>query len=393
MESYIELDIYKKILTVLKKKKNFKFKSIHLHEPYFDRADSKSLEKVINSSFVSTTGPLISVFEKNIAKFTGSKYAVCMINATAALHISMILLNIKKNDEVLIPSLNYIASTNAILYCGGVPHFVDVSEEDLGIDVKKLDLYLNKIAFIKNNQCLNKITKRKIKAIIPTHVFGNPMKIDSLKNICKKYNINLIEDASEALGSFYKKQHVGTFGDMGVISFNGNKIITTGSGGVLLTNQKNIALKALKLSKVSKENHLYDYYYKDIGYNYRMNNIAAALGIQQLKKIKKLVKAKRKLFQLYKKEFHGKKMYILEENKNCYSNYWLQTLILKNCNFKLRKKIIKFLIKKKIFVRPVWRLLHKLKHLKKYPRMDLEVSENLHSKIINLPSSPGIILN
>lgn len=156
-----------------------------------------------------------------------------MINATAALHISMILLNIKKNDEVLIPSLNYIASTNAILYCGGVPHFVDVSEEDLGIDVKKLDLYLNKIAFIKNNQCLNKITKRKIKAIIPTHVFGNPMKIDSLKNICKKYNINLIEDASEALGSFYKKQHVGTFGDMGVISFNGNKIITTGSGGLI----------------------------------------------------------------------------------------------------------------------------------------------------------------
>ncbi len=368
-------------------------KNLELHEPYFDTSETITLKKCIKNSEVSTSGTFTSDLEKIIKKKLKCKNVIATNSGTSALHLALLALNIRKNDEVLMPSLNYIASANACLYMGAIPHFVDVETKTLGVDVRKLDIYLKQITSLKKNKyCFNKKTKRKIKAIICLHTFGHPCEVDKIKRLAKKYNLFLIEDAAEALGSYYKKKHVGTFGDIGILSFNGNKIITTGGGGAVISNNRSIANKVFNLSTIYKKKHRWKYEYDSLGYNYRMPSLNAAVGIAQMKKLNYFIKKKRNLYKKYEKKISKNPYFnLFKEPKNCRSNYWLQTIILGKKNLKLRNMFINQSHALGIKVRPVWRPLHKSKYLKGMPKMKLETTLNLENRLINLPSSPSIL--
>ena len=371
-----------------KLKKSLKVNKANLHSPIFNKDEINELTKCISSTFVSTSGNYINLFEKKISKITGAKYVISIVNGTSALDLCIKALNIKKNTEILVPSLTFIAPVNSIIYNNCNPHFVDVNSDTLGVDYKKLETYLRENCYFKNNKLINKKTKRSISAIIPVHLFGHPVRIDKILNIAKKYNLFLIEDAAEALGSYFKNKHLGTFGNLGVISFNGNKIITTGGGGVILSNNKNLANKIKHLSTTAKKPHLWNYIHDEVGYNYRMPNINAALGCAQLKKLKKILILKRKLFYNYKNSFlDDEYVDVFKEPKESKSNYWFQTLILKN-KYRLHKEnLLKDLNESKYQSRPAWSLVHKLKKYNKFPKMDLKNCENLYSRIINIPSN------
>ena len=275
-----------------------------------------------------------------------------------------------------------------MLYNQATPHFIDSELKHFGVDAEKLDQYLKKNTYIKNNLCINRKTKKIIRALIVVHVFGHPAQITKLVRIAKKYKIKVLEDAAEALGSLYKGKQVGTFGDIGILSFNGNKIITTGVGGAILTNNKNFANLSRHISCTSKIKHEWEFIHDDIGYNYRLANLNASLGISQIKKLKKYIIQKKKLFI----KFNGllknsNEFYILNQPKNCRSNFWLQTLIIKKPTLLRKNNILRKFHDKKILARPVWKPLHKLKYLNKYPKMNLNNSEILENMIINLPSS------
>ena len=265
--------------------------------------------------------------------------------------------------------------------------------KDLGIDFKKLEIYLNKISKIKNNRCINKKTGKIISGIIPVHIFGHACDVESLARIAKKFRLKIIEDAAEAVGSFYKKKHLGTFGDVGCLSFNGNKIITTGGGGAVITNKKNIAKKINHLTNTAKIYHKWEYIHDDIGYNFRLPSLNAALGLAQIEKLNTFLNAKRKLFQKYSKNL-GKLagVSIFKEGKNMKSNYWLQTLILDKKNKYLKNQILNYCYKKKIYLRPVWKLISTLKPYKKNQKMDLAGARDIIDRAINLPSSQRIII-
>ena len=385
---------YKKISNEIVKSVKFfiKKKYVPLHEPSFKKNDFDLMNKCLRSSFVSTVSKFTNSFEEKIKKLTKSKYSIATVNGTSAIQIAIKSCGIKKDDEILIPNLNYIGSTNATIYCNAIPHFVDVESETLGIDPIKLEEYLQKICTVKKNITINKISKRNIKAILPTHVFGNSSKIEEIIKIAKKFNLKVIEDASECVGSYYKNKHLGIFGDVGVLSFNGNKIITTGGGGAVITNNKKIYQKAYSLSTISrKKNSGWSYDYDDVGYNYRLPGINSSLGISQLKNLSYLLKAKRKIFLEYKRIFKDNIHFkLIDEPNNTKSNHWLNTICIFNSNTKLRDQIIKETNKKGIGIRPVWKLMHKIKHLSKYPRMNIQNSEKLEKCLINLPSSPNL---
>lgn len=363
-------------------------KKATLSEPEFSKNDIKCVTNTILSSYVSTYGNEIKRFENKIAKFTNSKYAVAVVNGTAALHLSLKILGTKKNDEILIPSMTFIATANAISYCNAIPHFVEIEHDNLGIDPIKLEKYLKSIVKIKNGLCINKHTKRYIKGIIPVHMFGHPSKIKEIIKVAKKFNLFVLEDAAEALGSFYKGKHLGTFSEIGILSFNGNKIITTGGGGMILTKNKNLWKEANHLSKTAKVNHQFEFIHDNIGYNYRLPNLNAALGLSQLRVLKKRIKNRRQLFHKYFKAFE--KNYfaqIYKEPKFSISNYWLQTLLLNEDIKKHKNFILKHLNNNGYSCRPAWSLIHKLEIYKKSPKMKLKITEDIYDKIINIPSS------
>ena len=323
---------------------------------------------------------------------SGGEMVIATVNGTSAIHLALVVMGANKNDEILLPSLNFVAAGNAIRYCNSKPHFVEVEEETLGIDPIKLEKYLKKIVIKKNNISFNKYTKKQIRFMLPLHMFGHPAKILELKKISKKYNLKIIEDAAEGLGSTYKNRHLGTFGDIGVLSFNGNKIITTGGGGALLTNSLKIAKKLKYLSTTAKKPHKWKYEYSDIGYNYRMPGINASLGCAQMKRIKSYVSIKRKLFKKYKSGFRNiNDVTIFQEPKYAKSNYWLQTIILDNKISYLKEKILEKINNLGFSIRPVWKPLHKLDKFKSYPRMEMKITENLEKRILNLPSSVYLI--
>jgi perosamine synthetase len=362
--------------------------SIALHEPVFWSDEKKNLNKCIKSSYVSSGGKYVHLFEKKIKNYTKANYVVATNSGTSALHISCIISGIRKNDEVLIPSLNFVASPNVLLNIGAIPHFVDSDEETLGINLIKLEKYLNKISFRKKNNIFNKKTNRRIVALFPTHVFGHSINIEELNRIAKKYSLKIIEDASEAMGSFYKKKHLGTFGSVGTLSFNGNKTITTGSGGAILISKKKDYLQAKRLINVSKLDHPWKLEYNGVGFNYRMSNIEAALGYSQLNSLEKIIKMKYRLLEDYKQVFKNfSYAHIFELKKNRRSNYWLQTLLLNKEVKYIRNKLLEKANKEKLMLRPIWRLMHTLPHLKKFPKMNLSKSIELEKRIINLPSS------
>jgi len=378
----LPFDIIKSIKNVVGKQKH------HLHEPLFFGNEIKYLKKTITTNLVSSVGPFVKKFENQITKFTRSKYAISVINCTEALHLSLIACGVKNNDEVLVPTITFVGTANAIVYSGAVPHFVDSETETLGIDPLKLEKYLEKITIKKGKFYFNKKTKRKIRAIIPVHVFGNICQIDRILKIAKKYNLLVIEDAAEALGSFSRNKHAGTFGIVGCFSFNGNKILTTGGGGAIITNNKLLAKKIKHLATTAKINHRWEYIHNIIGYNFRMPNLNAALGSAQIENLNKFLRSKKKLFLRYCKEFlKVDNVKIIKNPKFSKSNNWLNTIFIKNSSIKKRNKVLSLAQKNQIFLRPVWKPLHTLKYLNKMPRMNLDVAIKIYESCVNLPSS------
>tara|TARA_B100000579_G_scaffold121003_1_gene97390 strand:+ start:2725 stop:3894 length:1170 start_codon:yes stop_codon:yes gene_type:complete len=368
--------------------------SHYLHEPSFSVKEIRYINNTIKKNSVSSSGIYGDKFEKKIKRYTKAKHVIAVINGTQGLFISMQALGIKRNQEVLVPALTFVGTVNAISYTGAEPHFVDSKIEDLGIDCKKLEIYLKKISKIKKNKCINKKTGRVISGIIPVHIFGHSCDIENIIKIAKKFRLKIIEDAAEAVGSFYKKRHLGTFGDVGCLSFNGNKIITTGGGGAVITNKKNLAKKIRYLSSTAKVKHKWEYIHDDIGYNFKMPSLNAALGLGQLKRINIFLRAKRRLFHEYSKNFSKLAgANIFKEGKKMKSNYWLQALILDKKNKYLKNQLLNYCYKKKIYLRPVWKLISTLKPYKNKQKMDLSGARDITDRVINLPSSQSIIIN
>ena len=367
--------------------------SHQLHEPSFSQEEEKLVINTIKIKSVSSAGKYVSDFENKFKKFVKTDNAIAVVNGTQAIFISLKVCGVKKNDEILVPALTFVGTVNAIDYTGATPHFIDSNTRNFGIDAKKLENYLESITFRKNGKSYNKKTKRRIKAIIPVHIFGHACEIDRIISIAKKYNLKVIEDAAEAVGSYYKKKHLGTFGDVGCFSFNGNKIITTGGGGMVVLKNKTLAKKIRHITTTSKIKHKWEYIHDEVGYNFRMPNINAALGLAQLKKINSFLKAKRKLFQMYYKELkYIKGVSMLKEPKNCRSNYWLQTLILDRNKTSKKNLILKKLHENEIYCRPVWKLISELKPYKSCPKMNLTGSKEIYKKSFNIPSSQDLVL-
>lgn len=383
-------NITKSLIKTLKK---FKKKKLFVHEPDIRTNDFSYLKDCIDKIEVSTVGSYVNSFEKKISNITKAKNVILTNSGTSALHISCLLAGIKKNDEVLVPAFTFVASVNSILYTQGIPHFVDTKKNNLTIDFKKLDKYLSKISKKYKGRTINKKTNRTIKAIMIVHPFGHPADCDQIIKISKKYNLEVIEDAADSLGSFFKNKHVGTFGKIGVLSFNGNKIVTCGLGGAIITNDNKIAKEARNLISVSKSNHKYKFIHNKIGYNYRLANINAALGLSQLERFKNTLRLKRKLFKFYDKEINKNYFKLFEEYGDKKFNYWLQTIMI-NKKYKSKvDKILDQLTKNRFNLRKGWELMTSLSYLKKYPKMNLDSSKDIQSRIINLPSSSFLTKN
>jgi perosamine synthetase len=351
------------------------------------------VSKTIKTNFVSSAGTFVTSFEEKFKKYVKSKNAIAVVNGTQALYIALEACGIKRDDEVLVPSLTFVGTVNAIKYLGARPHFIDSKIDTFGIDCSKLEKYLKKITVLKNGKYINKKTKKIIKAIVPVHVYGHPCDIIEVINISKKFNLKVIEDAAEALGSFYKNKHVGTFGDVGCFSFNGNKIITTGGGGMVVLNNNSLAKKIKHLTTTAKLKHKWEYVHDKVGYNFRMPNINAALGLAQLERINIFLSAKRKLFNKYYLKLKKiKSVSLMKEPKYSKSNYWLQTIILDKSKASLKNKLLSNLHKQKIFSRPVWKLISELKPYKNCQKMNLSGSKEIYKRAINIPSSSDLVL-
>lgn len=359
---------------------------IPLHEPRFLGNEKRYLNDCIDSTFVSSVGAYVDRFEKEFAAYVGSKYAIATVNGTSALHISLLLADVKENDEVLTQALTFIATCNAINYCGAKPIFIDVDLDTMGLSPESLENFLKENCELKENRCINKNTNKTIKACVPMHTFGHPCRIDEIEKICKEWNIALVEDSAESLGSFYKNQHTGTFGELGAFSFNGNKIITSGGGGVIVTDNELLAKKAKHLTTTAKVPHKYEYIHDEIGYNYRMPNLNAALLVAQLEQIDTFLKSKRELAVKYKSFFDSyDTTEFITEPVNSSSNYWLQAVILKDKE--TRDAFLEFTNKSGVMTRPIWKLMNELEMFKDCESTSLNNAKYLEERIVNIPSS------
>lgn len=359
---------------------------VPLHEPTFNEKEVEYVTDCIETGWVSSVGAYVTRFEEDLAKFVGVKRAVAVVNGTASLHIALKAVGVEAQDEVLMPSLTFIATANAVSYLQAVPHFVDVNEETLGVDPVKLEQYLVQIGEMRGGVLFNKQTNRRIKALVPMHTFGHPCMMDELVAICEKYHIVLVEDAAESLGSYYKGKHTGTFGKVSAMSFNGNKIMTTGGGGAILTDDEELANYMKHITTTAKVPHKWEFVHDEIGYNYRMPNINAALGCAQLEKLRIFIEQKRSLTNFYDElvaTIDGVRL--MKEPVHTSSNYWLQTILLDE-TYK-RDEVLQLLNDEGIMSRPIWTPMHELGMYKGCPRMDLMVTEKLKRKVINIPST------
>jgi len=358
---------------------------IPLHEPRFIGNEKKYLNECIDSTYVSSVGKFVDEFEKKIALYVGAKYAIATTNGTSALHIALLLSNVTKNDEVITQPLTFIAICNAISYCGAAPVFIDVDKDNMGLSPTALKSFLESNTIIKNQQCINNTTGKIIKACVPMHTFGHPCRIEEIKEICDKYYISLVEDAAESLGSFYKNKHTGTYGQMGVLSFNGNKIITGGGGGCIITNNEALAKKAKHLTTTAKVPHKWKYTHNMIGYNYRMPNLNAALLTSQLENLKTFLSSKRNIAMTYKEFFKDKPYNFVEEPTNSQSNYWLNAIIFQDKEE--RDLFLHETNSKGVATRPIWTLMNKLKMFQGFQCDELSNAEWLEQRVANIPSS------
>jgi len=358
---------------------------IPLHAPIFSGNEKSYVLETIESTYVSSVGTFVDRFEKNIANYTSSPRAIATVNGTAALHISLLLAGVERDDLVITQALTFVATCNAIRYCQAEPIFIDVDKKTLGLSPTALISWLEKNAERSNDGiCREKFSKRIIRACVPMHTFGHPSHIDKLLTICESWNINLIEDATESLGSLYKGKHTGTFGICGTYSFNGNKIITTGGGGMIVTDVK-LGDRAKHITTTAKIPHANAFVHDELGYNYRMPNINAALGCAQLEQLDDYIQKKRNLASLYESYFVNSDLQFIKEPENCRSNYWLNAVIC--LDSMQRDEILRETNKNGIMTRPLWTLMHELPMYKNCLRDDLKNSRWLQDRVINLPSS------
>lgn len=364
---------------------------VALHEPRFAGNEWMYVKECLDTGWVSSVGKFVDRFEADLAAFAGAKHAVAVVNGTAALHVALRLAGVQPGDEVLIPALTFVATANAVAYCDATPHFVDSEERTLGLAPQALREYLQDITEIRSGQCVNRATGRVIRAMVPMHTFGHPVDVEGLLAVARDFHLALVEDAAESLGSTYHGRQTGTFGLMGTLSFNGNKTITTGGGGAILTNDESLAKHAKHLTTTAKVPHRWNFVHDEIGYNYRLPNINAALGCAQLEQLPEMLVAKRKLFQRYQTAFapmEGVKLMV--EPEQCQSNYWLQTLLLDAEQAQQRDAILTATNDAGFMTRPAWVLMHELAPFKDCPRMELTGAQSLTKRLINIPSSSGL---
>ncbi|MFC5604728.1 LegC family aminotransferase [Sporosarcina koreensis] len=360
---------------------------VPLHEPSFDETEIDYVTDCVKSGWVSSVGKYVDRFEQELAEFTGVKRAVAVVNGTAALQIALKISGVQPGDEVFMPSLTFVATANAATYLQAVPHFVDVSGITLGLDPEKLEEHIHDIGKMINGQLINKQTNRVIRAVVPMHTFGHPVDLEPLIKMCERYNLVLVEDAAESLGSYYKGKHTGGFGLVGALSFNGNKIMTTGGGGAILTNDDRLADYAKHITTTAKVPHRWAYDHDEIGYNYRLPNINAALGCAQLQKIPAFIAQKRQLTETYESLVNSLDgVSLFKEPITARGNYWLQTLILEPQHN--RDNILDFLNDNGVMSRPIWTPINELKPYNKMPKSDLTVTKELKNSLINIPSTP-----
>ena len=359
---------------------------IPLHEPRFIGKEKEFVSQTIDSTFVSSVGQYVNQFEEDLAKYTGSKKAIGIVNGTSALHLSMLIAGVKPGDYVITQALTFVATCNAIHYCQAEPILIDVDKKTLGLSPIALEAWLEENAFVDTDQvCKLKNSKRAIKACIPMHTFGHPVEIDTLAKICNVWKLSMIEDAAESLGSLFKDTHTGTFGLMGTLSFNGNKIITTGGGGAILCNEE-LYLKGKHLSTTAKKPNDIHFVHDEVGFNYRLPNINAALGCAQLESINLFVTQKRQLAEEYAQLLKSSNLEFFKEPKNCRSNYWLNTIICHDES--QRNELLNYMNSREIMTRPVWTPMNKLPMFKNSISDNLQNTLWLEERIVNIPSSP-----
>lgn len=361
-------------------------KPAHLHEPRFNGNEWQYVKECLDTGWVSSVGSYVNLFEEKLAEKCGVSHAILTVNGTAALHTALILMGVKSGDEVIIPTLTFIATANAVTYCGATPHFVDSDAHTLGIDAVKLDNYLAQNAIHSNGNLINKNTGKRIAAIVPVHIFGHACNMVALSTVANKYNLPIISDAAEALGSFYHNKPLASYGDISAVSFNGNKVITTGGGGAILTNDDKIAAHAKHITTTAKVPHKWDFVHDEIGYNYRMPNLNAALGCAQLEQLDTFVESKRRLAERYIDKFsENDAVRFIQEPEGCRSNYWLCAIQIHDAH--KRNETLQSLHDNGYICRPIWKLMHTLPMFQNCPRMDLAIAGQLEQTIINLPSS------
>lgn len=365
---------------------------IPLHEPEFTGNESALVQNCLDSTFVSSVGKYVGQFEAMLADYTGAKYAVAVINGTAALHIALKLAGVQPQDEVLVPTLSFVATANAVAHCGAVPHFVDSSLDTMGMDPSVLAEYLATIAEPIPQGLRNRHTQRRIAAIVPMHTYGHPVDMTSLLEVANRWGLPVVEDAAESLGSTYKGRHTGTFGKLGTLSFNGNKIITTGGGGAILTNDPELAHHAKHITTTAKCPHRWEFFHDEVAWNYRLPNLNAALGCAQMERLLDFLARKRELTNRYRMAFSGLTgIRFMVEPEQSRSNYWLNTVRLEEPDMNIRDKVLAAANDAGYQCRPTWTLLHKLPMFADCPRATLPVAERLEASLINLPSSAKLV--
>ena len=359
-----------------------------LHEPEFAGREWDYVKNCLDTGWVSSVGSYVDRIERDIAGFTGCGHAIATSNGTSALHICLLLAGVVADDEVLIPTLTFIATANAVAYIRAVPHFVDSEAVSLGVDAAKLDAYLRETAQIIDGVCINRRTGAPIRALVVMHVFGHPSDVDALLELAQRWKLILIEDAAESLGSYYRGRHTGNFGLISALSFNGNKIVTTGGGGAVLTNDSELARRAKHLTTTARTAHRWNFLHDEVGYNYRMPNLNAALGCAQLEQLPSMLKRKRQLAERYEEAFAAVGgVRFLREPPGTSSNYWLNAIVLDENLGAYRDDVLGALNDAGYGCRPVWTLMHRLPMFETCPRMDLDLAEQMEARLINLPSS------
>lgn len=364
---------------------------IALHEPHFDEAEKANTDECLTTGWVSTAGKYVDQFEQQLSDYTQSPQVAATVNGTAALHTCLVLAGVKANHEVIAPALTFVGTINPISYQNAVPHFVDCESNTLGIDPEKLEQHLDEVAEIRQGECINRYTGRVIKAIIVVHILGIIAKIEAIKAIAEKWHLTIVEDAAEALGSWKDRQHAGTWADFSALSFNGNKIITTGGGGAVLCKKAEQGKNAKHLTTTAKLPHPWQFQHDQVGYNYRLPNINAAIGCAQLNKLPAYLESKKNLAANYEAAFsdiHGTSFHRAPGNQE--SNHWLNLIYLDSQTS--RDKLLQAAIDAQIFLRPLWNPMHELPMYKNCPKSDLSVSKNLWQTAICLPSSGNLTI-